>query len=184
MTKTFGLTFGRKFIVNIEKPEPDEIDLDEIPRRLASIRRFSGNPDSLTVAQHVRLCLILGRRMGASDAVLSYLAHHDDHEAIIGDIPGPIKTLVDMHTDVLRRIETGLDLAIWRAHGGNYVMPWSMQEVHGRPIFEQAHHIDKTAETLEWQFVMWMPAMAWNKPLEGWMRVDAATMIAEACRVP
>lgn len=181
--KTYGLTFGHSYIKDITNPQPEEIDLREIRRRLESIRRFSGNPDSLTVAQHVRLCLLIGRKMGTSASALSYLAHHDDHEAIIGDIPGPLKDLIDSRTPILREIETALDFAIWRANGGDYALPWSMKQEQGQPIFEEAHRIDKLAETVEWRFVMGQPAMPWNRPMEDWLVVEASALLAEAVNV-
>lgn len=182
--KTYGLTFGNRFIRDITNPRPEEIDVAAIQPRLRTMRRFSNNPEALTVAQHVKLAVAIAVRSGCDERVASYLAHHDDHEAFIGDIPGPIKHLISEHTRVLDVLERHLDLAIWEANGRSYYLPFAVPEVNTDPsiIADVAHHIDKTAETVEWLFVMGQPRMFWNKELPDWLVIDARSMIAEACR--
>lgn len=182
-----ALQFGSKLIRDITRPEPSEIDVAEIRPRLAQIRRFSNNPISLTVFEHVRLCVLLSRALRMPDEITQYLYHHDDHEAIIGDIPGPLKALIAAHTNVLAEIENALDKAIWEARGKGYRLPGTAD------AFAKAHHIDKLAESLEWRLVMFQPKQPWNRPfppeidgIRQWL-LDAAQDMRTCvfhCRIP
>jgi hypothetical protein len=172
-----ALTFGSKLIEDLTFPKPHEIDVDAIHTRLACIKRFSNNPDSLTVMEHVRLCVLIGRVLRVQKKILDYLYHHDDHEAFIGDIPGPVKALIAAHTSILGTLENDLDIAIRKARGETYDLPETAQD------FNEFHHVDKLAETLEWQLVMGNPVAPWNRhvPVEiaaisGWLIATARSL--------
>ena len=150
----YSLTVGTKRIRDIQHPKPNEIDLDEIEVRLKCIHRFSNNPKALTVHQHRHLVAALAKDGGASEPVIDWCLHHDDHEAIIGDIPGPLKALIHQRTSELIKIEWGLDNAICMARTGH--------PSPGTEIRKKVHIFDKMAETIEWIHVLGRDPEGWN----------------------
>lgn len=167
------LAIGSK-VIDLLHPLPEQLDLEAIDRRLSVTYRFTNNPEALTVKQHVRLACLLAEHENEGPDVIEAIRHHDDHEGIIGDIPGPIKTYLSFHTGALDDIEAGLDAVIYAAHG----LPLPDKEM--RRI---VHHYDKLAETVEWLFVLGQPAEPWNRTVPDDMS-DALllSMLADCCR--
>lgn len=174
MTQTHSLLIGNKLICDPLNPRPEDIDLDGIEASLWQMKRFSSNPDALTVRQHTRLVARLAQIDNQTPAVVRWCHYHDDHEGIITDIPGPLKRLIGQHTDVLDRIEARLDVAICAARG----IPTPDRET--RAI---VHYYDKLAETLEWRFRLQRDRAPWNVALPRWMGgTYAAELVAHAFR--
>lgn len=162
MERTYGLKIGGGFITDILNPLPDQLDLAAIDDRLRNTRRFTNNPAALTVWQHVHLVQMLCDALLTHPAELhqqvrTWCRHHDDHEGVLGDIPGPFKSLISKHTHVVDAVEVGMDQAICMARG----IPVPTTEV--RRI---VHHYDKMAETLEWVFVLGEELQPWSYPVE------------------
>ena len=151
--KVYCLQVGKSLIHDIMNPQPEQIDLQAIEDRLRIMHRWSNDPRALTVHQHRHLVAMLAREMGEREEVIDWCLHHDDHEAITGDIPEPIKAIIRHETDVLRRIEDGIDRAICKARG----VPFP-----ARTTRELVHQYDKAAETIEWRWVFWNPRAEWN----------------------
>lgn len=171
------LKIGRH-LIDLLHPLPDMIDLDAIEDALWSVRRWSGNPKALTLRQHTTLVQSLAKLLGADQPVIEWCWHHDDHEAIIGDIPGPLKhwlnvALVQAGTTTLDQIEQRLDAAICAARG--IILPTDA-------IRRDTHFYDKLAETLEWRFVLGEPMAVWNMPFENWLTEDQAKSLIEDAR--
>lgn len=171
MERTYGLKIGDGFIRDLMNPKPEEIDLAAIDGRLRSARRFTNNPAALTVWQHVHLVRMIAEKLqdirsAFQTEVLVWCRYHDDHEGIIGDIPGPLKFLIGQHTGVLDSIEHGLDQAICKARGISFP---------SYPVKQHVHAYDKMAETIEWVYVLGEPLADWNWPIhrtldEPWIR--------------
>lgn len=164
-----NLKIGRH-ILDVLNPKPELIDLDAIEDALWSTRRFSGNPRALTIRQHTSLVEALALRLNAAPAVVRWCWHHDDHEGIIGDIPGPLKHFLNLaaiqgNTTTLDEIEIRLDAAICTARG----IAFPDSEVR-----KKVHFFDKLAETLEWRFVLNEPQAIWNQPYRNWLSEDEA----------
>lgn len=157
----YSILFGSKLIEDILHPDPASIDVEEISLTLARIRRFSADRRALTVYQHVYLCLVIARARHEPTEVYEYLCHHEDHEAILGDIPGPLKSIIATKTDILERIEDALDEAIWIANHRSY---WRKS---GKPedeaVLATGKGIDKVAETIEWVALLDQPQKVWNQ---------------------
>lgn len=84
--------------------------LNALARSLSRISRFNGHAEGfVSVAQHSVLTLALARVFYPADASLARLAlYHDAHEAIVGDVPTPIKRAVgqpwDLFEDAIERL--------------------------------------------------------------------------------
>ena len=78
-------------LVDLYDLTTDDIHTVPLARALARINRFAGNFNSITVAQHAVIVSNVVEQFGGT--LVEQLAglHHDDSEAIIGDIPYDIK---------------------------------------------------------------------------------------------
>lgn len=169
----FRLQIGHG-LIDLENPKPEQIDLPEIERRLRVMYRWSNNPDALTVHQHRKLVPLIAkvdsmrlRGYPFSTQVLDWCEHHDDHEGITGDMPGPLKNLVTRYTPAYFEVENRLDRAICAARGVPYP---------GEGIRRTVHYYDKAAETIEWVFVMGNPVADWNYLTPDWT-MDPALIV-------
>lgn len=152
----YSLLIGDNLIEDIMAPHHTEIDYDAIDERLRRIHRFSNDPRALTVDQHRRLVRKLAELAGENDAILQWCYHHDDHEAITGDIPGPLKALISQETGLLRGVEIALDRAICEAR--------CLRHPDDR-VRRAVHKYDKAAETIEWVYKMGQAPAPWNAPM-------------------
>lgn len=162
MTRTYGLKIGDGFIRDLLNPKPEELDLDAIKGRLMATRRFTNNPKALTVYQHMILVDLLARNLllhpgELDDDVLFWCRHHDTHEGIIGDIPGPLKSLLSTYTAILDVIENGIDQALCQKLG---------RTSPSGEVRALVHTYDKMAETIEWLYVLEEPLEPWNHPVD------------------
>ena len=151
----YGLNMGRHMIHDILNPRPDQIDLEEIEVRLRKMHRFSNDPQALTVHTHRALVRKLALMSGESARVIQWCWHHDDHESVTGDIPGPLKALIATETKLLKTVEHHLDRAICQARSIQYP---------SRNIRTTAHKYDNMAETIEWTLVLGNDLAVWNAP--------------------
>lgn len=170
------LLIGDK-IVDLLEPKPEQIDLRAIDQNLWTARRFSNNPKALVVRQHTKLVGLLCAFMGGSEIAQVWSEYHDDHEGIIGDIPGPLKSYIERSCDAttvsLVDIEGRLDDAIAAARGIDRFSDWARKEVH---------FYDKLAETLEWLFILGRAPEPWNRPWQNNLSEEEARMFAEMAR--
>lgn len=157
----YGLQIGSKFIRDLLDPQPEEMDIPAMRHTLSHVQRWSGNTGALTVWQHSRLVRLLADYLREHDRaihedVLFWCSFHDLHEAVIGDIPGPVKSIISRHTPILEMIEERLDLAICAAMAQNPPTP---------EVRAAVHHYDQMAGTLEWLHVLGHGATDWNYPV-------------------
>ena len=86
---------------------------DHIAQSLALQCRFGGHIDTFySVAQH---CCHCADAMYRPDRIHGLL--HDAHEAVIGNIIGPLKRAIDEETDIIRRVKGQVDVAVYRMAG-------------------------------------------------------------------
>lgn len=81
-------------LLNLEKPDPRDIRLEDIARNLSRLARFNGSTSrTYTVAEHslhmARRALAEGR--GFDGAALALM--HDSPEYVVGDTIAPVKSL-------------------------------------------------------------------------------------------
>lgn len=152
----YALSMGRHMIHDIMDPQPSQIDLEEIEIRLRGMHRFSNDPRALTVHTHRALVRNLASMAGESERIIQWCWHHDDHETVTGDIPGPLKALIGTETKLLKTVEHHLDRAICQARKIPYP---------SRSVRTAVHKYDKQAETIEWTLVLGNALADWNAPV-------------------
>lgn len=78
--------------VDIEQPDPNTIDIEDISHALSFICRGSGNTNIFfPVARHCYYCAMEAKARGLSSAVVLACLLHDASEAYMMDLPKPIK---------------------------------------------------------------------------------------------
>lgn len=107
-------------------PNPKNITIEDIAWSLSRLPRFLGHTGDIepyTVAVHsVWVAMYVWAVSGSHLAGLHALLH-DAHEAFMGDIPKPLKSLPGLR-DEIHRIERGLQEAIYKA----LELPWPTPE--------------------------------------------------------
>lgn len=160
-----------QYLLDVNNPQASKIDLLAIERNLWTARRFSNCPAALLVRQHTALVAKLAHMLDPDPVIEQWCDHHDDHEGITGDMPGPLKNYLNhIGRGAITKIEDRLDVAICAARQIIYPSPETKARVH---------FFDKLAETIEWQFVLNEPEAVWNKPLHNWMGHRQAQELAD-----
>lgn len=98
-------------------PQPSDVHWPDIVYALAHTNRFGGHVGPYSVAQH---SVLVAKQLRPEWRAYGLL--HDAHEAFIGDIPTPLKRLVDRYTSALWCMSEDIDAAIFRAAG--LLFPW------------------------------------------------------------
>jgi hypothetical protein len=106
-------TFSGEF-VNVKNPDPTTLVLEDIAHALANTARYGGHSlRFFSVAEHAVLVSRRVEAVGGSHVELLAGLHHDDPEAYLGDIPRPIKPLLEPEYGKLTaRMEKALQIAL------------------------------------------------------------------------
>lgn len=97
---------------DFEAPDPESIHLDDIAHALSLTCRFGGHiPNFYSVADHALMVRSLVIEAGHPELAKEAL-HHDSHEAILGDLPTPIKQKMGQ---AWKRLAASIDEAICQA---------------------------------------------------------------------
>lgn len=79
-------------VIDLWHLDSTQVLLRDVAETLAKINRFNGRtPEPYSVAQHAVFAAWLAERAGRSAHEQYEVLHHDDTEAFIGDIIGPLK---------------------------------------------------------------------------------------------
>lgn len=99
--------------LDLVQPDHSVITVEAIAHALSNTCRYGGSClRFLSVAEHVVMVAGRLRQLGAPAHIVAAGLHHDDAEAVLGDIPRPLKPLIGPRYAELTR---GVDRAIWRA---------------------------------------------------------------------
>lgn len=121
-----GTVSGRR--IDYLKPDPSEIEIEDIAEGLSKIPRFCGQTeDFYSVAQHCVLCSY------RSDEPLKALLH-DASEAVMGDCPSPLKNLLGA---AWRDIEDRIQRVIYEKYGVDPGKSAALKEIDHRLLFSE-----------------------------------------------
>lgn len=105
-------TFTGEF-VNVKKPDPATIKLEDIAHALANTGRYGGHSKRFySVAEHAVFVSIWLARRGWEREVQNGGLHHDDHEAYFTDVPRPIKPLLTGYEDLTDGMDEAIAVAL------------------------------------------------------------------------
>lgn len=96
--------------INFLNPDPSDFQPEEIARSLALENRYAGSYGPYSVAQHA--CLVAGVVAALDGDARQQLGalHHDDTEAVTGDLPRPVKSFCSDFREIERRLSRAVDL--------------------------------------------------------------------------
>lgn len=133
MTSSILTSTGKWF--DVLKPDPSQIDLQDIASALSKLCRFGGHCRKFySVAEHSILTAELMRQHRSSDLMLiRWALLHDASEAYVVDIPRPAKRQLSEYIKI--------EDAIQRAIAERFDLPW--------PMPEEVHDVDNNILSLE-----------------------------------
>ena len=136
-------------------PVPLDVHWPDIIFALSHINRFGGHVGVYSVAQH---SLLVANQLRPEWRVYGLL--HDAHEAFLGDIPTPLKKLLDDENErTVSWLARGMDRAIFQAADCCYPVP--------EEIMEAVHIADRRALMTERRDLMeHPPAYSWGAEYE------------------
>lgn len=103
---------------DLANPDAAQVDICDIAHALSLQCRFAGHVrEHYSVATHSMHVATSLAHLGAEAQLAGLL--HDAHEAYMGDIVGPLKLLLATETDMLRRLELGIQETILQALCGS-----------------------------------------------------------------
>jgi hypothetical protein len=104
--------------LDLDSPRPEDIRLEDVAAALSKVCRFGAQARTFySVAQHAVLVHDLVVEAGRPDLAATAL-HHDSAEALVCDLPRPLKTLLeDRGNHACRQVADSLDRAIATALG-------------------------------------------------------------------
>jgi len=145
--------------VDLSKPDPATINLDDIAWSLSSQPRFNGHTMggcSYSVAQHsIWTAWYMQTQLHQQPTIVLQALLHDAHEAYIGDIPTPVKWLPGV-CDTINPIAERLQSAI---HSALKIPP-----PEGAAV-QLISHVDHVALAVEAHYLMQSKGRNWGLPV-------------------
>lgn len=91
--------------IDLEHPQLDDFNIDDIAHNLALLPRFCGNTSRpISVAEHSMLVMEIVEANNGDPAEMLQALLHDATEAYIGDIPAPVKQLIPEVRDYEKKV--------------------------------------------------------------------------------
>ena len=98
-------------LFDLDAPRSEDVHIDSFLYALSSQPRFAGHlPCYYTVGSHTAAMYSAARHLGEPSSVLKTILLHDCHEALTGDIPSPVKRLLQ---PAIGDLEKKIDEAIY-----------------------------------------------------------------------
>lgn len=137
---------GRQF--SFVNPQPDAVSVEDIAHALSHINRFTGHTKyAYSVAQHsIAVSRYLERTAASVDLQFAGLMH-DAHEAYIGDISTPLKSVLP-----IRELEDRIQAAVGAA------FELTLEQMHARGV----KLADLTALAIEAEHLMPPDTVDWD----------------------
>jgi uncharacterized protein len=161
--------------VDLLNPGLEDIRLEDIAVHLSNTARFAGGLTKFySVAEHaVRVSHMVPPELGLA------ALHHDSHEYLLGDIPRPLKNVLDREAPgVLDRLAWQLDVAIGNAlhvsveemHSADVKRADEAAMFHEAAALKWSHgvgpHWNNTHQYEPWAGIGWSPSRAERKFVE------------------
>lgn len=116
-------------------PRPEDVNLHDIAGALSWILRFTGHGDaSVSVARHSVTCYREACRRGLPLDVRRLALMHDAHEAYIGDVSSPLKSLLPDY----RRLEAKIWAVVAARFNLSVVLPREVKEIDALALISEA----------------------------------------------
>ncbi len=180
-----GIRGGIK--VDLANPRPSDFEPVNIARTLANENRYSGNCGPYSVAQHAVLVARRIRRLGGTHREQLAGLHHDDTEAITGDLPRPVKDASpgfrDLEALLARQVDEryGVDTNSEAVRAADYAVYYS--EVQRLvPAEHQWMYAEDTRTVPEGPLERWVDLMPWGSERAFAEYLDEHEMITEGIR--
>lgn len=107
-------------------PRPEEIDARDIAHNLSNLCRFNGASDEFySIAQHSVLCADMALGKYGSRRLARLMLLHDAHEAYIGDVSRPLKSVLKSYES----IEAAAWCAVAKRFGLPEILPRELSEI-------------------------------------------------------
>ncbi len=91
--------------VYLDNPVPEDFEPGRSAHGLSHECRYGGNYGPYSVAQHAVLVAEVVRELGGSPLQQLAGLHHDDTEAVLGDLPSPVKSFCPDFRALEKRLE-------------------------------------------------------------------------------
>lgn len=123
--------------VNLVEMDPESLDIRDVAYALSQIPRFGGHlPRRYSVAQHsIDVCRRVAH-LGREVRLQALL--HDASEALLGDLPSPVKALLPDYR--------ALEQRVMETMSRRFGFPW--------PLLPEVKHADRMALEDEWRVLM------------------------------
>jgi hypothetical protein len=148
---------GSAYAVGASEVLAGALDFDrDVVVPLSRICRYLGHTKRpWSVAAHAVCCSCFVQHVGGDLVAQRAALHHDDHEALIGDIPAPIKAWLKGRGagEALKELEQGATDAIARLIGFGG---------HGRTVTDAVRRADLAMLMGEAKLLMVEPPMEWG----------------------
>lgn len=95
--------------VYLDDPKPADFDPVRSAHGLSHECRYGGNYGPYSVAQHAVLVAETVARLGGTPLQQLAGLHHDDTEAVLGDLPSPVKSLCPDFRTLEKRLEVAVN---------------------------------------------------------------------------
>lgn len=96
--------------VDLIEPDPACFEVESLAFALAREHRYCGNYGEYSVAQHAVLVSQVVDLLGGEQSVILAGLHHDDSEAVTGDLPSPVKVLCPDFKELENRVNKAISL--------------------------------------------------------------------------
>lgn len=88
------ILLGSILVPDLAAPRPQDVDQQFLWYRMGTIRRFTGHPSALFLAEHLKLTGAIAEQMGLPREAVIWAKHHDCHEFATGDLTRPLQKVI------------------------------------------------------------------------------------------
>lgn len=160
-----GIRGGVEF--TLLDPKPEHFHLEHTARTLSYTRRFASNYGDYTVAQHSVLVARAVREAGGTWREQLSGLHHDDTEAVTGDLPRPVKDVAAGFRDLEATLQRASDARWGLDSNGPLVRAADYKVFYSEvqrlvPPEHRWIYADDTKDVPSGELVKWVDMVPWG----------------------